>query len=102
MRSKKRYKLDRVSVTPATSRPASWTFAGDAVRGTEHTYLFDVVGRQTEDRVTILGPAINGAVLRLATAYDTAGISPAALVYTLPNFVNVDSEDFDDLPPVER
>lgn len=34
--------------------------------------------------------------------YDTAGISPAALVYTLPNFVNVDSEDFDDLPPVER
>uniref|UniRef100_UPI0026174D27 DEAD/DEAH box helicase family protein n=1 Tax=Geobacter sp. TaxID=46610 RepID=UPI0026174D27 len=27
--------------------------------------------------------------------YDTAGISPAALVYTLPNFVNVDSEDFD-------
>lgn len=34
--------------------------------------------------------------------YDTAGISPAALIYTLPNFVNVDSEDFDDLPPVER
>jgi len=34
--------------------------------------------------------------------YDSAGISPAALVYTLPNFVNVDSEDFDDLPPVER
>lgn len=36
------------------------------------------------------------------TTYDTAGISPAALLYTLPNFVNVDSEDFDDLPPVER
>lgn len=36
------------------------------------------------------------------TTYDTAGISPAALIYTLPNFVNVDSEDFDDLPPVER
>ncbi|WP_224962763.1 DEAD/DEAH box helicase family protein [Geomonas subterranea] len=36
------------------------------------------------------------------TTYDTAGISPAALVYTLPNFINVDSEDFDDLPPVER
>jgi len=34
--------------------------------------------------------------------YDTAGISPAALIYTLPNFVNVNSEDFDDLPPVER
>ena len=37
-----------------------------------------------------------------AQTYDTAGISPAALVYTLPNFINVDSEDFDDLPPVER
>jgi len=36
------------------------------------------------------------------TTYDTAGISPAALEFTLPNFVNVDSEDFDDLPPVER
>ncbi len=36
------------------------------------------------------------------TTYDTAGISPAALIYTLPNFVNVDSDDFDDLPPVER
>ncbi len=34
--------------------------------------------------------------------YDTAGISPAALIYTLTNFINVDSEDFDDLPPVER
>jgi len=39
MQSHKRYRLDRISVTPATSRPASWTFAGDAVRGTEHTYL---------------------------------------------------------------
>ncbi len=36
------------------------------------------------------------------TTHDTAGISPAALIYTLPNFVNVDSDDFDDLPPVER
>lgn len=36
------------------------------------------------------------------TTYDTAGISPAALIFTLTNFVNVDAEDFDDLPPVER
>ena len=38
---------------------------------------------------------------RVAT-YDTAGISPATLIYTLPSFINVDAEDFDDLPPVER
>lgn len=36
------------------------------------------------------------------TTSDTAGISPAVLLYTLPNVVNVDSDDFDDLPPVER
>src|SRR5262245_19940103 len=39
MPSRTRYRLDRVDVTPAGSRAASWTFAGTAVRGTEHTYL---------------------------------------------------------------
>jgi len=38
---------------------------------------------------------------RVAT-YDTAGVSPAILRYTLPSFVNVDSSDFTDLPPVSR
>jgi hypothetical protein len=40
VRSRKRYRLERVSVALRDSRPASWTFAGDAVRGTE--YLYDV------------------------------------------------------------
>ena len=39
MASRTRYRLDRVEVAPLGSRPASWTFAGDAVRGTEHTYV---------------------------------------------------------------
>jgi hypothetical protein len=39
MPSRTRYRLDRVDVTPAGSRSASWTFAGTAVRGAEHTYL---------------------------------------------------------------
>jgi len=34
-----RYRLDRVEVAPLGSRPASWTFAGDAVRGTEFSYV---------------------------------------------------------------
>ena len=34
-----RYRLDRVEVAPLASRPASWTFAGEAVRGTEHTFV---------------------------------------------------------------
>jgi hypothetical protein len=34
-----RYRLDRVEVAPLGSRPASWTFAGEAVRGTEFTFV---------------------------------------------------------------
>lgn len=39
MASRTRYRLDRVDVAALGSRPASWTFAGAAVRGTEHTYV---------------------------------------------------------------
>ena len=38
MASRKRYQLDRVTVVPGESRPATWAFAGDAVSGTEQTY----------------------------------------------------------------
>lgn len=39
MRTKRRYKLDRVSVVPLDTRPASWTFAGTAMSGTEESYI---------------------------------------------------------------
>jgi hypothetical protein len=39
MASRKRYQLDRVTVEPGDSRPATWTFAGDAVSGMEQSYL---------------------------------------------------------------
>ena len=38
MASRKRYQLDRVTVEPGDSRPATWTFAGDAISGTELSY----------------------------------------------------------------
>jgi hypothetical protein len=38
VRSRKRYRLERVTVVLRDSRPASWTFAGAAVRGTEQLY----------------------------------------------------------------
>jgi hypothetical protein len=38
MRTRKRYRLDRIHVTPLPSRSASWSFAGTALRGTEHAY----------------------------------------------------------------
>ena len=38
MASRKRYQLDRVTVEPGDSWPATWAFAGEAVSGTERTY----------------------------------------------------------------
>jgi hypothetical protein len=38
MASRKRYQLDRVAVTAGESRSATWTFAGEAVSGTEQSY----------------------------------------------------------------
>ncbi len=38
MRTRKRHRLDRIQVTPLQSRPASWTFAGSPLRGTELAY----------------------------------------------------------------
>ena len=38
MAPRKRYQLDRVMVEAGDSRPATWTFGGDAMSGTEQTY----------------------------------------------------------------
>lgn len=38
MATRKRYDLARVAVESGESRPATWTFAGGAVSGTERTY----------------------------------------------------------------
>ena len=38
MRTRKRYRLDRVKVAPLDSRPTSWAFAGTPMRGTELAY----------------------------------------------------------------
>lgn len=38
MRTRNRYRLDRVEVAPLESRPASWAFAGTPMRGTELSF----------------------------------------------------------------
>lgn len=38
MASNTRYRLDRVSAVAGESRPATWTFAGEPITGTEQTY----------------------------------------------------------------
>jgi len=50
MRSRKRYRMERVTVEPGEQRTATWTFAGEAVSGTERSYTatdgnFDVRNR---------------------------------------------------------
>lgn len=42
--------------------------------GTIHTYEYDRLGRQTQDRVIALGSGIDDAVLRIATAYEIRGM----------------------------
>ena len=39
MAPRKRYQLDRVTVEAGDSRPATWTFAGEAMSGTERSYM---------------------------------------------------------------
>jgi RHS repeat-associated protein len=41
--------------------------------GTIHAFSYDVVGRQTSEAITVLGDGLDDTVLRLDTAYDTAG-----------------------------
>jgi YD repeat-containing protein len=38
-----------------------------------HTYSYDVLGRQTADKITTLGANVDGSVLRLDAAYDGQG-----------------------------
>ncbi len=80
-------------INPAQMRAAGWDMKSSTEFQTKFGAFKEV--RKTDERNR------HRESERVAT-YDTAGISPAALIYTLPNFVNVDSEDFDDMPPVER
>ena len=48
MRTRKRYRLDRIQVTPLQSRQASWSFAGSPVQGSELAYA--VVDRNFTSR----------------------------------------------------
>jgi RHS repeat-associated protein len=69
---------------PTTGNPSSSqqeTYTVDALgerltysdrNGNVHTYVYDVLGRQTSDQVTTLGSGVDNTVLRIDTAYDTA------------------------------
>jgi YD repeat-containing protein len=42
------------------------------LNGTTHVYGYDWLDRTTSDSVAAFGSGVNGSVLQLATAYDTA------------------------------
>jgi RHS repeat-associated protein len=71
---------DKSTGNPSSSQQVSYTV--DALgetktatdrNGSVHTFSYDVLGRETSDAVTTLGSAVDGAVRRLQTAYDTQG-----------------------------
>jgi RHS repeat-associated protein len=41
--------------------------------GTQHTYTYDSLGRQTADEVTALGSGVDGSVMMITTGYDALG-----------------------------
>ena len=49
--------------------------------GTVHAYAYDKLGRRTQDRVTMLGSGIDGAVRRIGTAYEVRGMAAKVTSY---------------------
>lgn len=48
---------------------------------TVHAYDYDLLGRQTHDRVTNLGSGVDGAVLRISTEYEVRGMKSKVSSY---------------------
>ncbi|MDP1797697.1 MAG: hypothetical protein Q8K78_09460, partial [Planctomycetaceae bacterium] len=50
-------------------------------QGTVHSYDFDKLSRQTQDRVTTLGSGVDNAVRRIATTYEVRGMKETITSY---------------------
>ena len=60
------------TVSTVNSLGDSVTFSDQ--NGTVHGVAYDAVGRRTADSVTVLGSGVDGAVRRIETDYDSAGL----------------------------
>ena len=49
----------------------------EAQQGAVHSLDYDLLGRQTQDRVTTLGSRIDGAIRRIASSYEVRGLAAA-------------------------
>lgn len=52
--------------------------------GTVHQYVYDGLGRQTQDCVTTLGTGVDGAIRRIATTYEVRGMKTGLTSYDNP------------------
>jgi RHS repeat-associated protein len=73
---------DPTTGQPSTSPGQQETYTYNALgqvasrtdrNGNTHQYTYDVLGRQTSDSVTTLGPGVDGSVRRIDTTYDSQG-----------------------------
>ena len=89
---------DATTGNPSTSPSNQMTYTYDALgepttvtdpTGTTHTYSYDVLGRQTIDAVTTLGFGVDDSVLRITTAYDSAGNPYLFTSYDAPSGGNI-------------
>lgn len=53
--------------------------------GTVHVYSFDLLGRKTADRVTVLGPDVDGSVRCIGTTYEVRGMVETVTSYDRPS-----------------
>jgi len=49
--------------------------------GTVHEFDYDLLGRQTHDRITTLGSGVDGAVRRISSTYEVRGMREALTSY---------------------
>lgn len=72
---------------------------------TVHSFDFDKLGRQTQDRITTLGTGVDGAIRRIETTYEVRGMKEALTSYdiatvdsgTIVNEVRFSYNDFGQL-----
>ena len=50
-------------------------------RGTTHVYVYDALGRQTADYVSVLGSGVDGAVRLMGQTYDVRGLAAKTTSY---------------------
>ena len=77
------------------------TTAQEDQNGTVHSFDYDKLGRQTQDRVTTLGSGVDGAVRRIATSYEVRGMRETITSYDNANVgagsvVNENSFEYND------